>query len=131
MAAFSRGHVCVQPLANLFSIATVQFNHRLLAYLLCLVIGFLVAGDARGIGDTRRACILLGWLRCRCCSASTLLYVVPIPLAAARAGALVLFSLASWSCTCPDTPFRRLRKPAITVFPDSGRRVISPQVADG
>jgi cytochrome c oxidase assembly protein subunit 15 len=95
------GVSAMQPLwSNLFeNIATVQFNHRLLAYLLCLVIpvfwwhAMRVALPAR----TRRAVhFLLGWLVVQVLlGITTLLYVVPIPLAAAhQAGALVLFSLA-------------------------------------
>jgi cytochrome c oxidase assembly protein subunit 15 len=98
---FPEGMYAMQPLwSNLFeNIATVQFNHRLLAYLLCLVIpvfwwqAMRVALPARA----RRAVhFLLGWLVVQVLlGITTLLYVVPIPLAAAhQAGALVLFSLA-------------------------------------
>lgn len=95
------GMYAMQPLwSNLFeNIATVQFNHRLLAYLLCLVIpvfwwqAMRVALPARA----RLAVHLLpGWLAVQVLlGITTLLYVVPVPLAAAhQAGALVLFSLA-------------------------------------
>ena len=95
------GLYAMQPLwSNLFeNIATVQFNHRLLAYLLCLVIP-VFWWRAMRVALPARARIgvhfLLGWLAVQVLlGITTLLYVVPIPLAAAhQAGALVLFSLA-------------------------------------
>jgi cytochrome c oxidase assembly protein subunit 15 len=98
---FPEGMYAMQPLwSNLFeNIATVQFNHRLLAYLLCLVIPVFWWRAMRVAlpAHTRRAVhFLLGWLAVQVLlGIATLLYVVPIPLAAAhQAGALVLFSLA-------------------------------------
>src|SRR4030066_77434 len=83
--------------SNLFeNIATVQFDHRLLAFLLCLVIPaswFPARGRARApfampaLPAMLAVQIALG--------ITTLVYVVPIPLAAAhQAGALVLFTIA-------------------------------------
>ncbi|WP_372523425.1 COX15/CtaA family protein [Sulfuricaulis sp.] len=95
------GLYALQPLwSNPFeNIATVQFNHRLLAYLLCLVIpvfwwrAMRVALPARARLAVH---FLTGWLAVQVLlGIATLLYVVPIPLAAAhQAGALVLFSVA-------------------------------------
>ncbi len=98
------GMYAMQPLwSNLFeNIATVQFNHRLIAYLLCLAIPLFwwramrVALPAQArLG----AHLLLGWLAVQVSlGIATLLYIVPVPLAAAhQAGALVLFSLALYS----------------------------------
>ncbi len=98
---FPEGMYAMQPLwSNLFeNIATVQFNHRLLAYLLCLVIpvfwwqAMRVALPARA---RLAAHFLLGWLAVQVLlGIATLLYAVPVPLAAAhQAVALVLFSVA-------------------------------------
>ena len=95
------GMYAMQPLwSNLFeNIATVQFNHRLLAYLLCLVIpvfwwqAMRVALPARARLAVH---LLLGSLAVQVLlGIATLLYIVPVPLAAAhQAVALVLFSLA-------------------------------------
>ena len=98
---FPEGMYAMQPLwSNLFeNIATVQFNHRLLAYLLCLVIP-VFWWQAMRVALPARARLtvhfLLGWLAVQVLlGITTLLYVVPIPLAAAhQAGALVLFSIA-------------------------------------
>ncbi len=85
---------------NLFeNIATVQFDHRLIAYLLCLVIPLFWWSAMRSAlpARTRRgAHLLLGWLAVQVTlGISTLLLVVPVPLAAAhQAGALILFSIA-------------------------------------
>jgi len=98
---FPEGMYAMQPLwSNLFeNIATVQFNHRLLAYLLCLVIP-VFWWQAMRVALPARARLtvhfLLGWLAVQVLlGITTLVYVVPIPLAAAhQAGALVLFSIA-------------------------------------
>src|SRR4030066_1428716 len=89
--------------SNLFeNIATVQFNHRLLAYLLCIVIP-LFGWQAMRAGlapPARRAVqLLLGWLAVQVgLGIATLVYVVPVALGAAhQAGALVLFSLALYA----------------------------------
>ncbi|MBI3571081.1 MAG: COX15/CtaA family protein [Gammaproteobacteria bacterium] len=98
------GIYAMQPFwTNLFeNIATVQFNHRLLAYLLCLVIPlFWWKAMRAGLSDRARraAQLLFGWLAVQVLlGITTLLYIVPVPLAAAhQAGALILFSLALYS----------------------------------
>lgn len=98
---FPEGMYAMQPLwVNLFeNIATVQFNHRLIAYLLCVVIPLFWWNAMRHAlpARTRLAVhLLLGWVAVQVTlGITTLLYVVPIPLAAAhQAGALVLFTLA-------------------------------------
>ena len=101
---FPEGMYAMQPFwANLFeNIATVQFNHRLLAYLLCIVIP-LFGWQAMRAGlapPARRAVqLLLGWLAVQVgLGIATLVYVVPVALGAAhQAGALVLFSLALYA----------------------------------
>lgn len=101
---FPEGMYAMQPFwINLFeNIATVQFNHRLFAYLLCIAIP-LFWWKAMRAGLTTRprraAHLLLGWLAAQVAlGIATLLYTVPVPLAAAhQAGALVLFSLALYS----------------------------------
>jgi cytochrome c oxidase assembly protein subunit 15 len=101
---FPEGMYAMQPFwTNLFeNIATVQFNHRLLAYLLCIVIPLFwwrvmradVSNRAR-----RAAHLLLGWLAVQVAlGIATLVHVTPVSLGAAhQAGALVLFSLALYS----------------------------------
>jgi len=95
------GMYAMQPWwTNLFeNIATVQFNHRTIAYLLCFVIPafWLTAMRSALPARTRRSVhLLLGWLPVQVMlGITTLLYIVPVPLAAAhQAGALVLFSIA-------------------------------------
>lgn len=95
------GMYAMQPLwANLFeNIATVQFNHRLIAYLLCAVIPLFWWTAMRQAlpARTRLAVhLLLGWLAAQVTlGIATLLYVVPVPLGAAhQGGALILFTLA-------------------------------------
>ncbi|MHB8743193.1 MAG: COX15/CtaA family protein [Sulfuricaulis sp.] len=88
--------VWVNPFEN---IATVQFDHRCIACLLCLTIP-VFWWSARHVALPPRARLathlLLGWLAVQVTlGITTLLYVVPVPLAAAhQAGAVVLFSLA-------------------------------------
>ena len=98
---FPEGMYALQPLwVNLFeNIATVQFNHRALAYLMCIVIPafwWSAMQYALPAGTRRAVHLLLGWLALQVAlGIMTLLYAVPVPLAAAhQAGALVLFSLA-------------------------------------
>ena len=85
---------------NLFeNIATVQFNHRLVAYLLCLVIPvyWFTARRHRLEARTRSLFhLLLAMLALQVTlGIATLLYVVPVSLAAAhQAGALLLLTLA-------------------------------------
>lgn len=78
-------------------ITTVQFNHRMIAYLLIvLIVGFFVAAMRAGFsGRARMACFaLLGALAVQVSlGIATLLLVVPVPLAAAhQAGAVLLLS---------------------------------------
>ena len=101
---FPEGMYAMQPWwTNLFeNIATVQFNHRLLAYLLCIVIPvFWWAVVRTKVSErARRAThLLLGWLGVQLLlGITTLVYVTPVPLAAAhQTGALVLFSLSLYS----------------------------------
>lgn len=85
---------------NLFeNITTVQFTHRLLAYSLCLVIPVFWWKAMRHALPSPIRLTLHALLACLAIQValgiSTLLYLVPIPLAAAhQAGALVLFSLS-------------------------------------
>lgn len=81
------------------NIAAVQFNHRLLAYLLCLVVPLYwwVARQQKLEPGTRAVFhLLLAMLALQVLlGIATLHYVVPIPLAAAhQAGAMVLFTFA-------------------------------------
>ena len=86
--------------SNLFeNIATVQFDHRLLAYLLCLVIpAYWFLARRRALPARTRIAMhaLPAMLAVQIAlGITTLVYVVPIPLAAAhQAGALVLFTIA-------------------------------------
>ncbi len=86
--------------ANLFeNVATVQFNHRLLAYVLVIVTAafYWTAQRAELPPRARLAAqALLGLLALQIMlGISTLLYVVPLGLAAAhQAGALLVFSAA-------------------------------------
>lgn len=94
------GVLALQPWwRNLFeNVATVQFDHRLIAYCLCIAIpAYWLYARARVSGGARLALhalpialalqVLLG--------IATLLHVVPIPLAAAhQAGAVVVFTAA-------------------------------------
>jgi heme a synthase len=85
---------------NLFeNLATVQFNHRLVAYLLCLVIPaywFMARRQNLAIGTRRLFNLLLAMLAIQVTlGITTLLHFVPVPLAAAhQAGALLLLTLA-------------------------------------
>lgn len=95
------GLYATQPLwADFFeNVATVQFHHRLVAYLLCLVIPayWFMARRQRLAARTRTLLhLLLAMLAAQVTlGIATLLYVVPVSLAAAhQAGALVLLSLA-------------------------------------
>lgn len=86
--------------ANLFeNIATVQFHHRLVAYLLCLVIPAYWFAARRHRLETRTRALfhlLLAMLAAQVTlGIATLVYVVPVSLAAAhQAGALLLLTLA-------------------------------------
>ena len=95
------GLFALHPLWHNFfeNLATVQFDHRVIAYLLAVVIP-LFWWHARTIklpARTRLAThLLLGMLAVQITlGITTLLFFVPVPLAAAhQAGALVLFTLA-------------------------------------
>jgi cytochrome c oxidase assembly protein subunit 15 len=83
------------------NIATVQFHHRLLAYALVLAVPalWLLAQRQALPADTRLALHLLpAALAVQVAlGIATLIYVVPVPLAAAhQAGALVLLTAALW-----------------------------------
>lgn len=80
-------------------ITTVQFNHRMIAYLLIILIGgFAIAAMKAGFtGRARIACMALLTLLVIQVSLgiSTLLLVVPVPLAAAHQGGAVLLLTAA------------------------------------
>lgn len=95
------GIFSARPLwTNLFeNIATVQFDHRLLAGLLSLLIVVLwwqLSRPSRPMATRAAAHLLLGGLVLQVAlGVATLLYVVPTPLAVAHQGsAFVLFGLA-------------------------------------
>jgi cytochrome c oxidase assembly protein subunit 15 len=95
------GWLALKPLwRNLFeNIATVQFDHRMMAYLLCMVVPlFWYAVHATDVNPRTRigAHTLLALLALQVTlGISTLLLVVPVPLAAAhQGGALALFTAA-------------------------------------
>ena len=80
----------------------MQFNHRIFAYLLCLVIPLFwwkVLHAGTSYRARQAAHLLLGWLAVQVVlGIAALVYVVPVSLGAAhQAGALVLFSLALYS----------------------------------
>jgi cytochrome c oxidase assembly protein subunit 15 len=83
------------------NMATVQFDHRLIAWLLAILISIFWF-KSRSVpisGSARLACTLLLVMLAVQISLgiSTLLLVVPLPLAAAhQAGALLLFTAALW-----------------------------------
>ena len=93
----------MQPLwANLFeNVATVQFIHRCLAYVVTLLILGFWAVTLRADSDLRRGATLLvlaiaGQIAL---GISTLLYSVPVSLAAAhQGGALIVFSVTVYIC---------------------------------
>jgi cytochrome c oxidase assembly protein subunit 15 len=81
------------------NVATVQFHHRLLAYLLCLAIPawwWMSRRDALDPATRAWFRALLAALAIQVLlGVTTLLYRVPLPLAAAhQAGALLLFTVA-------------------------------------
>lgn len=95
------GLYALQPWwTNLFeNIATVQFNHRLIAYLLLLAIpAYWYAAQRFALPNRVHYALhaLLAMLAIQVAlGIATLLYIVPVPLAAAhQAGALVLLTLA-------------------------------------
>jgi cytochrome c oxidase assembly protein subunit 15 len=85
----------------LHNLATVQFNHRLIAWLLLLLIPLLWWGLRRlhaPQGAQRAAALLLAMLGIQVgLGVSTLLLQVPVALGAShQAGAMVLFALSLW-----------------------------------
>jgi len=101
---FPEGMYAMQPFwVNLFeNIATVQFNHRLLAYLLGIVIALFwwkVRRAELPHHVRRGAHLLLGWLAVQVLlGIATVVHVTPVSLGAMhQAGALMLFSLALYS----------------------------------
>ena len=96
-------YLTLQPwYLNLFSnIAAVQFDHRLIAWLLFLLVPWFWS-RARSLPLRPRARLALNLLLLALAAQitlgiSTLLLVVPVPLAAAhQAGALILFTTALW-----------------------------------
>jgi cytochrome c oxidase assembly protein subunit 15 len=98
---FPEGMYALSPgWTNLFeNIATVQFNHRLLAYVLCLAVPALwFAATRAGLSPRARYAIhgLLAVLGMQVAlGIATLVYVVPVTVAAVhQGGALILFTLA-------------------------------------
>jgi cytochrome c oxidase assembly protein subunit 15 len=88
------------PLEN---IAMVQFDHRMLAYLVLLCVValcgrvFVRQGHAR----TAAALLLVAASAQIALGIATLLLVVPVPLAVVhQAGALIVFTAALWLCHC-------------------------------
>jgi cytochrome c oxidase assembly protein subunit 15 len=87
---------------NFFSnMATVQFNHRLIAWLLAVLVPLFWLRSRRSplSPRARRTCaLLLVMLALQITlGITTLVHVVPLPLAAAhQAGAVLLFSAALW-----------------------------------
>jgi heme a synthase len=101
---FPEGMYAMQPFwVNLFeNIAMVQFNHRLLAYLLGIVIVLFwwkVRRAELPHHVRRGAHLLLGWLAVQVLlGIATVVHVTPVSLGAMhQAGALMLFSLALYS----------------------------------
>lgn len=92
----------LEPLwLNFFSnMATVQFDHRLIAWLLLALVPWFVWRIRRESPAARPAAtLLLVWLGVQVgLGISTLLLRVPVPLAAAhQAGAMILFGLVLWA----------------------------------
>ncbi len=83
------------------NMATVQFDHRLIAWILAFTVPLFwyKASKVELPGTTRLAChlLLLMLIIQISLGIATLLYVVPIPLAAAhQGGAVLLFAAALW-----------------------------------
>jgi cytochrome c oxidase assembly protein subunit 15 len=82
------------------NMATVQFDHRLIAWLLALLVPFywwrVRSAGAAGTRTSRAAALLLAILVIQLAlGIATLLLVVPLPLAAGhQAGAVLLFAAA-------------------------------------
>ena len=92
----------LEPLwLNFFSnMATVQFDHRLIAWLLLALVPWFAWRAARDFPLARLpAGLLLLWIFVQVSlGIATLLHRVPVPLAAThQAGAMILFALALWT----------------------------------
>lgn len=95
------GVLAMQPVwINMFeNVATVQLNHRLLAYLLCIIVPLFWYRTLKA-GVSARTCLVIHGLLLVLVvqivlGISALLLIVPVPLAAAhQAGALLVLSLA-------------------------------------
>lgn len=102
-AVIPEGLYFMNPLwRNLFeNVLTVQFNHRVAAYLISLcVLAFWLAMRRSPRADLRRSSSLLflGVIAQVLLGIWTLVEIVPIPLGAAhQVGAMIVFSLALWN----------------------------------
>ncbi len=114
---FPPGGLSMQPLwINMFeNIATVQLNHRLLAYSLCILVPMYWYWTLTANVSPRTRLVVHGLLLMLVMQVvlgvSTLLLIVPVPLAAAhQAGALLVLSLALFANhelrTAPVSSFR-------------------------
>lgn len=96
-------YLALQPwYSNLFNnVAAVQFDHRLIAWLLAILVPLFWLGSRRVqlVSRARLACniLVLALALQIALGISTLLLIVPVPLAAAhQAGALTLFATSLW-----------------------------------
>jgi heme a synthase len=96
-------YLALQPwYRNLFNnVAAVQFDHRLIAWLLAILVPLFWLGSRRVqlVPRARLACniLVLALALQIALGISTLLLMVPVPLAAAhQAGALTLFATSLW-----------------------------------
>lgn len=110
------GLLAMRPVwTNFFeNVATVQFDHRIIAYLLCLVVPWLWYRAAKAPLHARARLAshaLLGMLVVQVSlGIATLLLVVPVALAAAhQAGAILLFTIALFV----NHELRRGREPTL------------------
>ena len=110
---------------NLFeNLITVQFMHRILALASLLAVGLLWLAARRSAlpASARRACHgLLGACALQVAlGISTLVFVVPLPLALAhQAGALVLLTIAIWTLHEMHGPRLRSRSASLAQSPGS------------
>ncbi|MBA3493260.1 MAG: COX15/CtaA family protein [Gammaproteobacteria bacterium] len=110
---------------NLFeNLITVQFMHRILALASLLAVGLLWLAARRSAlpASARRACHgLLGACALQVAlGISTLVFVVPLPLALAhQAGALVLLTIAIWTLHEMHGPRLRSRSASLARSPGS------------
>lgn len=111
------------------NISTVQFDHRMMAYLTAAVVGvyWFQTRRAELHPRARMAANLLGGMVLLqiALGISTLLLVVPISLAVMhQAGAVILFSLATWNAwelSARNNPAATLRHSDATVFRKAGQ----------